>query len=51
VSASANTRATSDPGALAVAGVAAFCALLFSAALFSLTGYVARRSMRKYGTA
>jgi len=43
VSASANTRATSDPGALAVAGMAAFCALLFSAALVEprLLGLVA----------
>ncbi len=40
---------SSAPGNATLFSIAAV--LLFSAALFSLTGYVARRSMRKYGTA
>jgi ABC-type phosphate transport system permease subunit len=40
---------TSKPGNATLFSIAAV--LLFAAAFFSLTGYVARRSMRKYGSA
>ncbi|MGB7684428.1 MAG: ABC transporter permease subunit [Solirubrobacterales bacterium] len=40
---------SSKPGNATLFSIAAV--LLFSAALFSLTGYLARRSMRKYGSA
>ena len=40
---------SSKPGSATLFSIAAV--LLFSAALFSLTGYIARRSMRKYGSA
>jgi phosphate transport system permease protein len=40
---------SSKPGNATLFSIATV--LLFSAAFFSLTGYVARRSMRKYGTA